>query len=67
MTEQEIKEFKAEIDKMSQYEMARFIRFAPIGHVIFRKDHPLSDYFGEQFQELGGWTPEISKELGWRN
>ena len=65
MTEQEISEWKAHIDKMSQTEMARLYRSAPVGHPIFRADLPLFDYFKERFKKLGGMTPEISKKIGW--
>lgn len=65
MTDEEIKDWKENIDKMSQREMARLWRFAPSGHPVFQSDLPLSDYFDKRFKELGGFTPEISKSIGW--
>ncbi len=64
MTEQEITEAKAAIDKLTQIEMARLWRFAPRGHPYFNSTLPLHDYFRKRFQELGGMTPEISKGIG---
>jgi hypothetical protein len=26
---------------------------------------PLFEYFNKRFKELGGFTPEISKKIGW--
>ena len=63
MTEEEIQDWKDNIDFMSQEEMARLQRFAPSGHVIFSTPQ-LSDYFKKRFAELGGMTPEISKAIG---
>ncbi len=65
MTEEEIEKHKKDIDSMSQVEMARLHRFAPVGHVYFRADLPLYGYFEKRFKELGGMTPQISKEIGW--
>lgn len=65
MDEKEIAEWKQNIDEMSQREMARLWRFAPTGHPVFRGDLPLSNYFDKRFKELGGFTPEISKSIGW--
>ena len=52
------------IDGMTQMEMARLYRFAPAGHLYFRNDTMLSDYFQKIFNELGGMTPAISKAIG---
>lgn len=54
-------EDKNVIDRMSQYQMAQQIRFAPVGFA----HGDLGDYFMARFKELGGMTPEISKQLGW--
>ena len=65
MTDQEIIKHKEDIDKLSQYEMAALLRFAPCGHPYFdRTNGDLSDYFQAKFKEKGGMTPEISKHLG---
>jgi len=50
---------------MSHYQMARRYRYAPSGDPMFRFDLPLNRLFMERFKQLGGWTPEISKQVGW--
>ena len=66
MNEQEIQEIKKSIDKMSQEDCARLHRFAPSGHPIFNKNNgDLYDYFQAHFKKMGGFTPEISKQIGW--
>ena len=54
---------KAEIDGMSQYQMAEKWRFAPSGSYLFQGE--AGDYFKKKFSERGGFTPSISKSLGW--
>ena len=59
-------EIKARIDSMTRYEMARMWRFAKAG------EEPLlqgaaGQYFSTRFRELGGFSPEISKALGWED
>lgn len=53
------------IKKMSQLEMARLWRFAPSGHLYFDSSKPFFKVFDERFKKLGGFTPAISKQLGW--
>jgi len=65
ITDERIEQHKKNIDKLSQEEMASLWRFAPSGHIYFRSDLPLSDYFKERFNKLGGFNPEISKKIGW--
>ncbi len=65
MEDQEIEDWKKKIDAMSQTEMAQLWRFAPSGHPIFSS--PLYDYFNVRFNSLGGFTPGISKAIGWRD
>ena len=61
--EQEVIELKAKIDSMSRLDMARRWRFAPVGDPMFQGE--VGDYFEKRFKELGGFTPEISKKIGW--
>jgi len=59
---------QAEIDKinnMTQIEMARLWRFAPSGHPYFDSRLPYYEVFAARFRELGGFTPGISKAIGW--
>lgn len=55
------------IHALSQFEMARLVRFAPSGHPYFDMSKPYYEIFNARFKELGGMTPEISKSLGWEN
>ena len=55
----------AEINSMSQIEMARLWRFAPTGHLYFDSSKPYADIFQERFFGLGGFTPAISKAIDW--
>ncbi len=56
-------EIKTEIDNMGRADMARLHRFAPAGSVYFAGD--AGRYFAKRFKELGGFSPEISKRIGW--
>ena len=53
------------ISTMSQIEMARLYRFAPSGHIYFDKTKPYYAIFKKRFDSLGGFTPAISKSIGW--
>jgi hypothetical protein len=60
MTEED----KARIDSMSHLELCKLWRFAPIG------DERLQGESGEYirvrlFEHFGGFSPEISKLIGW--
>ena len=56
---------KARIDNMSQLELCKHWRFAPVGEPLFQGD--TGDYFSKVLKEKGGFTSKISKEVGWRN
>jgi len=62
-------EEKQEIEKinnMDRYEMASLWRFAPLGHPYFDITKPFHEVFKRRFfDDLGGFSPEISKSLGW--
>jgi hypothetical protein len=62
LTEVQIAEWKKKIDAMTQVDMARLWRFSPSGHPIFVNDSELYKYFEARFK---GFTPEISKRIGW--
>jgi hypothetical protein len=55
-------EQKALIDSMSQEDLCRRWRFAPAGDPLFQGE--CGKYFSERLKEKGGFTPEISKGLG---
>ena len=65
MTEPEIAKHKADIDKLSQIDMARLWRYAPTGHIYFDTSKPIAAYFQQKFKEKGGMTCDISKAIGW--
>lgn len=56
-------EQKELIDNMSHEELCRRWRFAPAGDPLFVDE--CGKYFSEKLKEKGGFTPEISKQLGW--
>ena len=56
-------EIKAQIDAMGREDMARKWRFATTGDPLFQDE--VGVYFKERFNKLGGFSPEISKRLGW--
>lgn len=64
LTNQQIEDYKTEIDALSHIEIARMIRFSPSGPPFFDNRYPLYDYLMDRFKSLGGWSPAISKEVG---
>jgi len=54
-----------DINNMSHIEMARIWRFTPSGHFCFDSDLPYFEIFKKRFEDFGGMTPEIFKEIGW--
>ncbi len=56
-------EMKASIDAMTRYAMADRWRFSPVGDPMLQGE--TGDYFQKRFTELGGFSPEISKAIGW--
>jgi len=65
-TEQEVKDALAVIEKMGHYEMCSLWRFTKGESIYFRSDLPTGEAFENRlFKYFGGFTPEISKELGW--
>ena len=56
-------EQKAIIDNMTQEQLCSRWRFAHAGDSLFQGD--TGSYFSKVLKEKGGFTPEISKKLGW--
>lgn len=54
-------EAKAKIDAMTRYQLAQKWRFG--SDDFWEGEH--GDYASARFTELGGFSPEISKSLGW--
>jgi hypothetical protein len=65
MTPEQIAEHKAKIDAMTREDMCRLWRFAPAGHPYFVIGTEIAEYFEKRFQEIGRFSPEISKKIGW--
>lgn len=54
------------INQMSQEDMAYLWRNAPSGHLYFDSTKPYWEIFDKRFKKLGGFTPAISKSIGWK-
>jgi len=55
-----------EINNMSHLELARIWRFAPSGDEMLDMTKPYSKIIEHRlFEEFNGFTPKISKALGW--
>ena len=67
-TEEEVKKALEEIELMDHYTMCKLWRHSPINveNIYFRKDLPTGAAFADRlFIHFGGFTPEISKSIGW--
>ena len=53
------------INHMSREYMARFWRYAPSGHPYFDTTVCYYQFFEKRFLSLGGFSPAISKKIGW--
>jgi hypothetical protein len=51
------------VNELSHYDICRIWRFAETGHPLMQ-DLP-GHRLAERLQEFGGFTPQISKSLGW--
>ena len=58
-------QIEAEINALTREQMCRLWRHAPSGHRYFNTSGPYWEIFDKRFKELGGFTPEISKKIGW--
>lgn len=58
-------ELKNQIDQMTHLELCRKWRFADAGDPLLQGE--AGDYFKHRlFGDLGGFTPAISKAIGWK-
>jgi transposase len=53
------------IADMDAEQIGRLMRFAPIGHPYMDGSLPYWELLNSRFQSLGGWTPQLSKQIGW--
>lgn len=66
-TPKDIEDALKKIEDMDQYTMCKLWRYAPTGsEIYFRSDLPTGEAFKNRlFKHFGGFTPEISKSIGW--
>jgi len=53
-----------EINTMGRRQLASLWRFAPIGSEYFSRP-AVYRVFKDKFDALGGFSPEVSKSIGW--
>ncbi len=53
------------INAMGREEMCHLWRNAPSGHLYFDTTKPYYEVFKARFDKLGGFSPAISKRIGW--
>jgi len=65
-TKEQIETALKEIENLDHFTMCRYWRFAPSGtEIYFRSDLKTGEAFKKTlFEHFGGFTPEISKQLG---
>ncbi len=67
-TQEQVDKAMEEIANMDHYTMCQMWRNAPIGqpNIYFRNDLPTGKAFSDRlFNHFGGFTPAISKSIGW--
>lgn len=52
-----------EVDNASKEQLARWYRYLPIGTTLEHLE--IVNRVCDRFKESGGWTPELSKTVGW--
>jgi len=69
-TQEQIDAMETEIKEMGHYALCTAWRFSSVGDPRFRSDlitssgKSLGDIFSERLRAFGGFTPEISKAIG---
>ena len=53
-----------QIAEMTRYQVCQLWRFGLPGHPFMGGDAILTEAFTKRFNDLGGFSPEISKQLG---
>jgi len=52
-----------EVEKADREQICRWWRFLP--SAMTEEGRKVQDRIAERFEEVGGFTPEISKRIGW--
>jgi hypothetical protein len=64
--EKTFEELKQEVDALTHGQMCRMWRHGSGNPKYFDSREPISEYFKNRlFNHFGGFTPEISKQIGW--
>ena len=66
MSDAKVKEWLDKIETMSHVDCARLYRYAEPGHPVFNTTLPLYEVFMKRFNDFGGMTTSVSKDIGWR-
>jgi hypothetical protein len=53
-----------EVEAADRYQLCKWHRFLPSGEN--EEQYKIKDRLFERWQEMGGFTPEISKSIGWK-
>ena len=53
-----------EVEQMTRLELCRLWRFARAGE-FWERGNPISEAAKKRLDTLGGFSPEISKQIGW--
>ena len=53
-----------EVEQMTRLELCRLWRFAHVSE-FWQRDNPVANAAKERLDTLGGFSPEISKQIGW--
>ncbi len=67
LSDEELVKYTYEINNLSQYRACYLLRFCGRDdpESIYFTNRQLYIMFSKRFKEVGGMTPEISKQLGW--
>ena len=54
-----------EVESASRYTICGWYRFLPSPDLKTGEQKKIMDRICERYKDLGGFTPEISKQMGW--
>lgn len=54
-----------EVESANRYTICGWYRFLPSPNSEAKEQVNIMDRICDRFKELGGFTPEISKQMGW--